>query len=250
MSLNTKKYTARWFGVFAIANLMLYFFAHMEYLFMNDSSVVVFEYLSYYTERIADFVMPILITVLIYIALAFRGFKYSLLFGLAVFSSRVFFTIPFYYLTFVLNYGYDSIEAVFLALTASVAVVLFNLIWAWLSLLVAYIFVKKKRSFSEVLDEQPALLADTEQKDFLHGANYIIAITVLCRFIYALTAEIIDTVRFFIDHADDYTFLEILTPMLNYIIIFVLLILSYILSVFIKGKVIRERLTANEAEQA
>ncbi len=226
----------------SLTNLILYAFAHLAYMFMDETAGAVFEYITLYTGKVADVLIPLTVTAVMLIMLTEFGIKKAVLCGLLLSVSRVFFTIPYYYLIYVINYAYSSVEAISLSALSSIAVVLFILATSLLSIAI-WLAAEKCRSkgkgLASIISDCRTSLNENSYSDFLGGANFAFFIFASLRFIFALVLEITDTVSFFVDYGMSVQVNEIITIMINYLLIFALLFAGYLFSVWLKNIIIK-----------
>ena len=244
MISDTKKLTARAALAVALYSLATYIFAHLAYIYMNTDTGMVFELISLYLSKITVFVIPAALFALTVIIYASQGIKKSIIFALAASSARLIYSLPYYYIIFIYNYGYDSIESILLSLVACVAVIAFTVLGIFASLGIALLILKKDKSRKKELSLKAylaeSLNARQSVSDFTKGANLALLVCSLFSFLCALIPEIIDTVSFFIEYKLDYTIPELITIMCNYILLLIMIFASYILAVYIKNKAVKE----------
>ena len=238
MILNTKKLHGKSFLAIAIYSAFTYFFAHMAYLYMNSDTGVTFEYISLYIGKITDFIIPIAIATVAFILYINESSKRALAFTLVAASARIFYHLPYYYIIFIYNYGYDSVESITLSFILSLAIIAFDALSAflciWLSLFIIKRLGKQKNEAADNLDLVTLLKKEQSPYDFTNGINLALAIFALYRFVCAIIPETFDTVSFFIEYKFDVLPIEIITIMCNYLLIFAMLFVSYILAIFIR----------------
>ena len=242
MKYNLKRITKRAFGIYAIVNVLTYLFAHVAYLFASDTIGEIFEYASYYISKTVEFLAPPVIAAVALCVFISYGKGALLKFSLAVASARVFYAIPYYYIIFIYNHGYDSIESITLSIAASALVVLLTFIGTLASLGIYYLVLKhnSKRNGTEPRDALPSLMSKETVLDFLSPVNLPIFTFALSRFAFSLIMELIDTATFFIEYRSDYIAKEIITILANYTLLFVLLAVSYLLGAAVKNAVLEE----------
>lgn len=237
MEYTEKKIAARSFLIYAAINVFVYTFSHLAYLFTNDVAGVIFEYIGYYTHRALEFLAPPALAAIMLVLCAKEGIKKALLHTLLISCARIFYTLPYYYIIFIYNYRYDSIESLLISLIASISVILLTALGAYISFSVAVIVMKRRhgKSRAEIIDSIPELISKPSGSDFLNDESLPILIFVLLRFALSLITEIFDTVIFFVKYGYDYTTAEILTMLANYVFIFLLLIASYFIACGVKN---------------
>lgn len=242
MKYDLKRITKRAFVIYAIVNVLTYLFAHVAYLFANDTLGEIFEYTSYYISKTVEFLAPPVIAAVALCVFISHGRGAIFKFSLAVASARVFYAIPYYYIIFIYNYGYDSIESITLSIAASALVVLFTFLGTLASLGIYYLVLKRssKKDGSEPKDILPSLVTRSTAWDFLSPINLPFLTFALSRFAFSFVMELIDTVTFFIEYRSDYIAKEIITILANYTLLFVLLVVSYLLATAVKNAVLVE----------
>ena len=243
MNFNTEKLCKRGFLILAAYSALTYLFAHAAYLLMNSDAGIVFEYITMYLGKISGFLIPTLIAAAVTVIYTYKNFESSLLFALLVSSARVFYTLPYYYIVFIYNYSYDSVEAIAIALLASVLTVIFTALLAILLLGVCILtckFINRKDKSPTAREYLSSRLPLTDRIDILGGANPVFLTMSLCLLLYNLITEIIDTVLFFVEYGLDFSAAEIITIMVNYILILSLTVVSYIAMTTLKNRLIKK----------
>ena len=240
MKYETKKLVKRSFVIYALVNVFTYLFAHVAYLFANDASGEIFEYVSYYLSKSVEFLAPPVLAAIAYLVLRVYDKKDAMIFTLTIASARIFYSLPYYYIIFIYNYGYDSVEAILLSLLAAILVILVTVLGVYISI-GAYVIFAKRVSRRDGTDPEKALDAIRDKAritDFLEKANLPILVFALMRFVFSLSLELYDTVTFFIEYGRDYRPSEIVTILANYTLLFVLLVAAYLSASAIKGALI------------
>ena len=245
MERDNKKLIPRAFLIYAAVNIVTYALAHMEYLFMNDTVGEILAYFSYYVSKSVEFIAPPVIAAITFLVFADGGIKKAFTASLAISSARFFYSLPYYYLIFIYKYRYDSIESLCLSLGASLLIILLTSVGA-LICVGAAIWVLKKSGVTAP-DQIADIAKDRVSTDFLNKACMPITVFVLMRTAFSLVLEIIDTVLFFIEYGADYTAAEIITMLVNYVLILILLVASYLVCMAIKNAIVN-RGEAKEAE--
>ena len=245
MIFNAKKLFKNGFFAVAIYSLATYLIAHVAYMYMNETLGDVMEYVSLYVGKLSSFIIPASVSAVALTLYTYCGIKSAVLFSLAASSGRVFFTLPYYYIIFIYNYAYDSVEALALALVASVGIILLGTLGSMLLVGAAVVTVRLglgKGSEISPRDHLADKMQFCEKLDILGGANPALAVCTLCILGYNLIAEIIDTVSFFIEYGLDFVMIEIITIIANYLILLALTAVSYIAMAHIKNILISKRL--------
>ena len=249
---DTKKVALYSFLIYAVANLLTYALSHVAYLLANDVLGAIFEYVSYYLTKSLEFVAPPIIATVCYIILASNGKRSAILSALAISSARVFYTLPYYYVTFVTGYAYDSIESLCLSAVASAFVIFLTLLGVFISIAIYAVILRitdKNKDKQYDLSES-AFDTSSPTIDFLAKGNRAILVFALARFAFSLVKEIIDTVMFLIEFRADYRAGEIITMLASFILLFLLLIVSYLLSAKVKNILCAEKTNDEDIKEA
>ncbi len=242
MKYSAKRITRNALLIYILVNVFTYAFAHIAYLFANDVIGVTLEYISYYLSKSIEFLAAPILAALIYLLYKNYGRRTALLSALVISSARAFYSLPYYYILFIYNYGYDSIESILLSLSATVLVIIVTVLGIALSIGI-YLFVMKmicKHSGDDIVSELTKPDEKTNIFDFLARANLPILTFSLSRFAFSLVRELIDTITFFVEYLSDYRPMEIITILLNFVLLFILLVLSYLISSAIKNKLVAD----------
>ena len=238
MKKDTRKIVWRIFLMYAAVNTLNYALSHIAYLFVNDIVGEIFEYISYYASLALDFLTaPMLATVMLVLC-AREGTGKAFGHMLLISTARLLYTLPYYYVSFIYNYRYDSVEALIISLIASILIIFLSAITSLICFKIAMHFTKrreKKRSKNATVS-LPEIVKAPATTDFLNVAGMPLAVFSILSFIFHLLKEIIDTVSFFIEYRSDYTVTEIATILANYILLFLLLVAAYHLCMRLKNR--------------
>lgn len=240
MKYDIKRITQRAFVIYALVNVFAYAFVHVAYLFANDIIGEILEYISYYLSKTVEFLAPPIIATLVYLIYKEYGKKTALITALTISFARVFYSIPYYYIIFIYNYGYDSVESITVSILATLLVVLVTVLGVVISI-EAYHLVMKiicKRTGADLSKELSLPIEKSNIFDFLTRANLPILVFALARFVFSLVMELVDTVVFLIEYHSDYRAMEIVTILINFTLLFVLLVASYLVASCIKNALI------------
>ncbi len=242
MKFNTEKLYKTGFLILAAYSIVSYIFAHAAYLLMSSDAGIVFEYITLYLGKISGFLIPTMIAAAVTVIYTYVNFESSLLFALVVSSARILYTLPYYYIVFIYNYSYDSVESIALAILASVLTVIFTALLSMALFGVAITMSKialHKTKGSSVKDFLREKLLMTDRLDILGGANPQFLACVICMFVYNLIIEIVDTVLFFTEYGFDFSTAEIITIMANYVLILAMTVISYIAMTTLKNRLLK-----------
>ena len=221
MKRDTKKIVWHIFLMYSALNVINYTLAHIAYLFENDVIGAAFEYISYYTTLALDFLaIPMLATVMLVLRAresAGRAFVHMILIS----TARIFYTLPYYYVAFIYNYRYDSLESILFSLVASVAIILISALVSiiYLAIAVHFLVRKAKKNKSVNIPTVYDVVKTPTTSDFLSTSG--LPLTVF---------------SFFIEYRLSYTAGEIVTILLNYVLLFLLLIAAYNLCARLKNR--------------
>jgi hypothetical protein len=248
MKYDTKKITSRAFLIYAAVNVFTYLFAHVAYLFANDVVGELIEYVSYYLSKTAEFLAPPVIAAVALLILTSDGKGAFAKFTVTVASARLFYSLPYYYIIFIYNHGYDSLESICLSLAASALVVLLTVLGTLVCVTVSLAVMRWR---CRKCDTPPALATEMIMKkhptpDFLAIGNTPILTFALLRFAFSFTMELIDTISFFIAYRSDYLPKEIITILVNFTLLFVLLVASYLIASAVRNALIKSDEEAGE----
>lgn len=240
MPYNKKKLLWRSFIAVALLGVFNYLFAHLAYLNMNSDVGLVYEYITLYISKVLGFVIPVAISALAMLIYANEGARASASFTLALSSARVFYYLPYYYIIYIYNYGYDTVESLALSLISSVGVILFTSLFTLITISLSVLILKKQGDNGTALSPSQMLCDSLSRRqeitELTSGANLAFLISSLLSLLCSIIPEIIDTVTFFIEYGFDYTPGEVLTIMGNYLLLFALTVGSYIISSYLRNR--------------
>lgn len=242
MTSNENGILAQWAITFALGNLLEYALFHVSNMFRYDTLGTVFSYARYYLSRIWEFAMPALAVLMMLVIFAYIGKKQAFVAGAVWASTRILYYFPLGYITSI-GYGYDSIEAVLIALAVSVIIAALTyielIICFGLSMLVISKMTATRRG--TLCEVMAAGLTRHDALDLGNIGTAAIGVIVLCQFIKVMVLEIVDTVGFFLEYGSTYSIGELLYIMLKYIFALLLLVMVHLFVCFIKKKVVDGR---------
>ena len=250
MKYDIKRITKRAFSIYALVNVIAYALVHVAYLFTNDVIGETFEYASYYLSKSVEFLAPPIIATVIYLVYKELGRQTALLTALTVSFARAFYTIPYYYIIFIYNYGYDSIESITLSFLATLLVILVTVLGVVISVEAYHLVMKiiSKHTDTDLSKELSLPVEKSNIFDFLAKANLPILVFALARFVFSFVIELVDTITFFIEYHLDYRAMEIVTILINFTLLFVLLVASYLIAALIRNALIADKTTDEAIE--
>ena len=242
MKYSVKKLTQVAFLTYALASVIAYVVFHFAYLYASETVGAVLEYISFYLSRSLEFIAFALICTLTYAVYLYTNKKKAFLFALVISSAYAVYSLPYNYIISIYNYGYDSVEAIVYSLIETSLALIITLLGVTLCIVIATIVLKRgSTSKKEKGNHTTNYLTDPASFDFLDKANLPILVFVLVRFCVSFLTELIDTVIYLIEYSSDYTASEVTVIVINYLHIFILLVVSYIVCVLIKNVMVVAR---------
>lgn len=243
MKYTSEKITKAVFIVYAIINLFAYAFAHLEYMYFYEDSGLIFASVRYYLiDVVLNFITVPIIASIGFLIMRADGVRSLIKFLLTAFSALIFCSLPMYYLTFEITYGYDFIEGIVLALAGTLATILYNAVLALIYIgLYMLIFKRKcKKAGKSHLEESVKLVGRSSVTNFLSPENLPFFTFAFLSFIVKFVTEIINTILDLMDIRYDYYLEDIIYIILSFIIILVLFIASYLISATIRNKLVSD----------
>ena len=237
MDIKNKRIVPLAFLSFAGAYLLTFLTAYVATLIENDVFGAVIEYAGYYMLSAISFIAPVILSAIILVVYAYGTTSSLVASALLITAASAFYVFPTTYLEYVYTYG--SIEAIIFAFSSSIGSIFRMLISVFASVWIATFVLGKalKKTHNEVREYLPELLKERSDTDFLSPANLPILVFVLIRFLIELIGEIVYTVAFFITYGSDYSGMEIITMLFNYVLLFALIIISYLLTCHVKNSI-------------
>ena len=238
MKLNNRNLYTRASLILLLVHFATFLIMYLaEFIFKSGFFTVLW----YYVQKTTFLLIPLVSGLLTLIADAFLGTRAALLRLIPLSLAKLIYSIPFYYLQFVYDTFYDSVDAILLSLLQS----LIESIVLYIFSLIIFIMMK---CFLWILNDGRSnreLLAKDTVLDFHDpvSATFMIC-TALC-FVYWLVDEIITTVSTISSYAT-LTAGEIIYMLVSYVIDIALLALYYVALSRIKNAIIKSRLTDEE----
>ncbi len=231
-----------------VGSVIQYILFHAANLFQFDEPGVVLQYVTYYFDRIWEFLFPALSTLMMLVSSCYCGYKTALANGAVYAATRAFYYIPLGYIMSI-GYGYDSLESLLgglvIALIVCAIAYLESLLSAALSLLPAYMIAKKEaRPIADVLRSE---LPRHDSMDISLAGTAALGIIALVQFLKILASEIADTVEFFAG-GSSYTTDEVLYVVFKYFFAIALLTGVYFLLCYLKKRAVDE--AQSEADES
>lgn len=243
MNFNKKNIYIKVFGIFTAYNLIYYLFSHMVYMLGDSDGGIIFSYVNLFASKILEFLLLPAIVAVMLTLYTYVSTRSALLVGFIASLSRFIYAIPYYYLE---SYSrtFSSAEAIILSLLITLAVITCTYLFALCLFGVALLILRAVRGKGSA-DSFRENFSLCSNNDFLAQGNLPFTSACFIRFLAALVFEIVDTVSFFKENRYDYTWGEIALIAFDFVLIFALLIASYIISARIRKTLIERRLTTD-----
>ena len=229
MFFDYKKSLKRNFLLLTVINLVTYACFHTLYNLsteaLSPTLVEIFYYLEFITRKCCDFILPIFISsvaLLIYGGCSKREWLVS---TLLLSTSVVFYSYPYYYVYHV-TLGFDSYEALGLALLATVVSILALAAHSLILFLAVYSYFRLYKKVNPVRAKITECAVYTERLDLKRGMGITTFIVCLCEMVFRMVYEIYGTVVFFIDVGLFVSTEEVITIILSYVLIIALFVLG------------------------
>ena len=235
MNKKNKRIVLWTFLIYAAANLFVYFISHFASYIKNDVIGKIVEYLGFYSLTVLEFLAPPIIATLLFVIYSYKGATKAISAALIISSARAFYTLPYFYMQ--LFYTHGTIDAIILSLFGSLRTVLLTAAGAFISLCIGLTVLRLvlKKTHTELVPMLPEIVKKRSGADFLNPENLPILVFALLRFAVGIILEIVYTISFFISYGSDYSAVEIVTMLTDYVLLFALLIVSYLLCCRIKN---------------
>ena len=230
MFFDYKKSINHSFLLLLIMNLVTYACFHAMYNLSSvenvpSLAVEVLYYLHLILLKCCDFLLPAIIasvTLLLYARC--EGKKWLICAPILSLSVAIY-AFPYEYIEFVIGYGFSTGEALIYSAIAALISVLALTLHSLLLFLVAYAYFKFDKN-GNVRERLCNRMVYTDRLNLKAGPGYLIFLMCLCEMIYRLSAEIYDTVVFFLEYGLRINLEEAITIVLTYVLIIGLFALS------------------------
>ncbi len=234
-----------WLSVLSVIEYALY---HVEYLFSGTGAGGVLGYVRYYVTEAWEFMLPAVAAMLMLIILAYSGYKRSLIFGALITLSRIFYYLPWYYMYYIYNMGFDSLESIFFSLLTSVAFAILAYLEAVLFFGIAVgVLYLSRRGEGDALPYLRGAMPHHDALDVTRGAGMLLGVISLVAFVRRALIITVDTVTFFINHGANYRPNEVISILIDYLYALLLLIITHLVICALKKRIIKARLTDEAA---
>lgn len=239
MRYYTKGLYRRLFLILSGAELLLFVIFYLNgFIFdFGDFSVPV-EYVRYFLDDLVHFTAVCVIAKVALMGREFYGFKHAALYTLPLVLSRLFYTVPYYYLYHVYS-GFDSVEGILASLLISTLILTVTYLWCILMMTVGHLYLKRSCAKEEI--STISALGETDIFDFgLPSAAATVAMVFL-GFGAELIEEIVNTVSYLIEYADSYRISEIFYIVFCFVFLALKLVVAHTVLVLTRKMIIKKR---------
>ncbi|MBR5140414.1 MAG: hypothetical protein IKV16_05090 [Clostridia bacterium] len=193
-----------------------------------------------YCIDLLEALFPPLAALAIFLTLG-GGLKNKILPSLLISFTKLFYTIPFYYIYLVADV-YNSREALIYSFFISIAYI----IYTFLQIFICIYLLNRVES---KLDEVKRIRERSKLFDIDEHVNFGILLSVCVPLIISLIRNTVDTVSYLIEASGNYHTDEILAILLSYAVVLVSAFIGYALCAFIKNLVLRLPKATDEPEE-
>ena len=230
-------------NLFTKASLLLvlgYFLTFLSFYFANVlfADKAFFAYLWYFIQKATFLLFPLIAALLALIADAYIGLKkvFAVLIPLSL--PKLIYSLPYYYLYFVYDPFYDSIDALLYSLIQSTIECIFTYAF---TLIVFFVMRFILDSISKKNEPRSALLTKKTALDFGDSVSVTFMITSLLSFLYFFIVEIVDTVSVISKYSGRLRGGEIVYMVFSYVFDVLLLAGFYFILASIKNYIVKYR---------
>ena len=183
-------------GLYTRASLVLtlaYSMTFLSFYLANSlyTDKAFFAYLWYLVQKSTFLLLPLVSAMLTLLADSYLGMKKALVRLIPLSLAKMIYSLPYYYLYFVYDIYYDSIDALFLGFIQATFEVIFLYLFTLLIFLVMRYFLGVFGRRGETKDK---LLAKKTVLNFADPVSRTFALSSLLCFLYIFIVEIIDTI--------------------------------------------------------
>lgn len=245
--------------LFALIHLFEYLIEHIVYLVRNASwsgaisidqaSMNLISLIAEYAVDTIEIVSLGIMALMVLYSLTYNRIKSTLILGTCIVLTKTLYILPHYYMTFVLSYGYDSVEAIIMILPLLFFIILITAAILFTIVILACLpaFRKAKRQEARFVD---VLGEDMERLEYLNLGNSSTAALAIASLLSAgvhIFIAIFDTVDAFGSYGASLPPAVILSLIGRYIFLVILFISLHFLLCFIKGLLFKEPKEMGEA---
>ena len=235
---SAKSLFLRAFLWFSLSHILLYSLYHVSYVFMLDSFATYLFLIHTYLSRAWLMVFPALSASLMLTSSFCFGVQPSLLWGSLLSVSSVFHSVPYFYVELI-NYGFDSIESLTIAiLFTGVAVALSYAFSAGIFGIARLIILKEAKRTGSTVD---ALAKDALGERVFFDTSYVFVRCVfaicLCAFALPFGLEIYNIISFISEAGSSVELVDLLIMISECVCLIGALIATHAISVAVKNRV-------------
>lgn len=235
-----KLYSKNLYTKASLLLLLGYFVTFLSFYLANVLfyDTAVFSYLWYFVQKATFLLLPLISALLILTEYAYSGMKRALIALIPLSATKIMYSLPYYYLNFVYDPFYDSLDALLLALLRSfleiIALYAFTLAVFFLMKFILDLASKKQ-------EPHAALLSRPTTLNFSDPVSLTFMVSSLLAFLYFFTVEIVDTVSVISRYSARLTGGEIVYMIFSYVFDVLLLALHYFALAYIKNYIVKTR---------
>lgn len=220
-------------GILSITNIICFVLYYVS-SFLNSSAVLIYAYV--YFSEIAMIFLPQISAAFTLTVYAKKGINKALLYAIFCSLCEVFYIFPHRAFEFAYE-GYEITSTLILSLFETVLTVTVACIEIIVLLLLIIFVTKIIAKYKGILNfDFNAALSEKEPFNFDKPLTAGIFSAACAVFVYSLVIEIIDTVSFLVNYSGTYRIGEILYILFRYVFILGLLIISHIITHYLKHR--------------
>lgn len=238
-----------WLSIFSVIEYALY---HIEYIFSGNPVGDFLGLVRHYLTEGWEFMIPPIVGMLMLIILAYRSVGRAFLFGGLVSLSRMFYYLPWYYMYYIYNMGFDSLEAIFFSFLTAIGFSLLSYIEGtiFFGAAVAVLYIARRRE-RDALPYLKGAMPHHDTMNVTEGTGMPLGTMSLLAFVRRTVIVTVDTVKFFISHGSSYRIGEVISIVVDYLYALLLLVIVHIVISGVKKRILDARLMkANEQSSA
>ena len=209
-------------GLFSFAEFLL-FYIPSGFYYEYDALIVTASYLT----TMLEIIIPVLSATVIFLVFG-GGVKNKILPSFFVALTRLFYSVPYYYIYYVSDV-FDSSEAIILALLISILFVTVSALQTFICIFITSFVYHRKNS--DINDIQRASIFNFDDQ-----MNFATLICTFFIFTVFFIREIINTVEYLLESKGTYRTNEILLIILAYVLLFVFAFIAYAVGVLVKNR--------------
>lgn len=240
------KKTVFWLAICSILEYSLY---HIEHLFSGSVFGDIMYYIRHYLTEGFEFIIPALVGTLMLIILTYYGWRSALLFGALASISRLFYFLPWYYMHYIYNMGFDSLESIFFSFLTSVGFSLLSYLECALffGVAAALLYLTRRRE-KDALTYLKESMPRHDTWNVTQGCEMLIGSLSLLAFLRRCIVLTADTISFFLKHGSSFRTSELLSIVIDYLLALIYLIVAHLVICRIKKRMLDARLMTEKAD--